>query len=504
MPCREGNLKRSYCTHLQRKFSGYYDSSPKSTTSIGTSFPRFNISQDNKILFSRYHSRYFHATNFNNAIIPFVLADVGEGITECEITQWYVKPGDQINEFDKLCEVQSDKASVEITSRYTGTIVKIHYNIGEMARVGMPIVDIEAPDEVIESFAPATKTVEEKPSPLSSESQNSFKGSIEPQSPNLAKITLATPAVRRLAREFAIDISKIQGTGKAGRVSKDDVLNYVAKGNRNIKATPLLTSVPTTTAATVSKDEIVKLSSLQKSMFKTMTRSLQIPHFGYSDEYCMDKIIEFKNIINENFFKNNRDELPIKKVSFMPFFIKTFSTALLDFPVLNATIIDAEDVNTAKLHYRSQHNIGIAMDTPGGLIVPNIKNVQEKSIFEIAQELHRLQEAGKQNAIPPADLKDGTITLSNIGIIGGEFLNPVVVSSELCLAAIGKINRLPRFEMVNDEKSGRLREKVVAKSLVKISFCADHRVIDGATVARFSETWKNLIENPVLLSFKLK
>ncbi|CAG8460264.1 5161_t:CDS:2 [Ambispora gerdemannii] len=486
--CREGMLRRSYCTYLQRSC---YDFSPKSTIIFGTSFPRLTISRDNKIPLSIYSARYFHATSFNHAVIPFLLADVGEGITECEVIQWFVKPGDQINEFDKLCEVQSDKASVEISSRYTGTVVKMHYTIGEMAKVGKPIVDIESPDTASESSSSEERT--QTPSSSSPESLNPSKD-ISFISQN-HEVTLATPAVRRLARENAIDISKIQGTGKSGRVSKEDVLNYVTKGN------PPFVSNTTTTAA---KDEIVKLSSLQKSMFKTMTRSLQIPHFGYSDEYCMDNIIEFRNIINEKFLKNNRDEFPFKKISFMPFLIKTFSAALLDFPILNATLVDAEDVNTAKLRYRSRHNIGIAMDTPSGLLVPNIKDVQQKSILDIARELYRLHEAGKRNAITSADLKDGTITLSNIGIVGGEYLSPVVVWSELCLGAIGKIHRLPRFEVVKDERSGRIREKVVAKNLVKISFCADHRVIDGATVARFSESWRNLIENPVFLSSRMK
>ncbi|CAG8761389.1 16913_t:CDS:2, partial [Gigaspora rosea] len=162
--------------------------------------------------------------------------------------------------------------------------------------------------------------------------------------------------------------------------------------------------------------------------------------------------------------------------------------------------MDVDSPDTAKLKYRSTHNIGVAMNTPGGLIVPNVKNVQTKSIYEIAADLQRLQEDGKRNAIPLSDMQEGTITLSNIGIIGGTHLSPVIFSQELCIVAIGKVQRLPRFESVKDDITGKIIEKVVAKHIMPVSFSADHRVIAGVTVARFSEAWKNLVENPTLMS----
>jgi 2-oxoisovalerate dehydrogenase E2 component (dihydrolipoyl transacylase) len=250
------------------------------------------------------------------------------------------------------------------------------------------------------------------------------------------------------------------------------------------------------------EDKFVPLSNIQKSMFKAMTRSLKIPHFGYSDEYTLNNVIAFRNSINDYIAKN--DQFPFNKISFMPIFVKSFSVALKKFPILNACVIDGDDANTAKLKYRGSHNIGIAMDTPGGLIVPNIKNIQSKSIFEIAIDIQRLQKAGKDNAISPNDFQEGTITLSNIGNIGGTFLSPVVVSSEVCIAAIGKMRKVPRFETFTDEVTGQVVEKVVGKHIMPVSFCADHRVIDGATVAKFSNVWKNLLENPVLLSTELR
>src|ERR1051325_8663590 len=177
----------------------------------------------------------------------------------------------------------------------------------------------------------------------------------------------------------------------------------------------------TTPHIEVAEDKFVPLSNIQKSMFKTMTRSLEIPHFGYSDEYILDNVISLRNSVNDYIAKNN--QFPFNRISFMPIFVKSFSVALKQFPILNACVIDGDDVNTAKLKYRGSHNIGIAMDTPGGLVVPNIKNIQAKSIFEIATDIQRLQEAGKNNAIFPYDFQEGTITLSNIGTIGGTFLS---------------------------------------------------------------------------------
>nr|CAG8438459.1 15362_t:CDS:2 [Entrophospora candida] len=419
-----------------------------------------------------YFVHGFHTSQSYNVLMPYLLADIGEGITECEIVQWFVQPGDHISEFDKLCEVQSDKASVEITSRYMGVVKNLHYKVGDMARVGNPIVDIEVedvPEELHQSEELKDDTSLKSSDVISSSVTLTTIESISLKSPSLVKgdankyLTLATPAVRRIARENNIDISNIKGT-----------------------------------------DKIIPLSHVQKSMFKTMTKSLKIPHFGYSDEYIMDNVINFRKSINEH-ISNNKNQYSFDKISFMPIFIKTFSAALRRFPILNSSLIDYEDDNMSnvKLKYRSSHNIGVAMDTPGGLLVPNIKNVQGKSILDIANELKRLQEAGKTNSIRPTDFQNGTITLSNIGIIGGTYLSPVIVSSEVCIVAIGKIQKLPRYENIRDGSSGGIHEKLVAKNVLTVSFSADHRVIDGATIARFSETWRNLLENPLLLSIEL-
>lgn len=239
-------------------------------------------------------------------------------------------------------------------------------------------------------------------------------------------------------------------------------------------------------------DGAVPLTAIQKAMFKTMTKSLAIPQLGFKDEIDLNSTSEYKNALNA-YIAGNPDLYEFKKISYLPIFIKCLSLSLSFFPIMNAQI--TENAGVPLINYRHVHNIGVAMDTPQGLIVPNIKNVQQKTIFEIASEIHRLTQLAKRGAIPLSDLKGGTITLSNIGSIGGTYANPIIVSNESAIVALGSARKLPRFA----EGSNTM----VAKQIMPVSWSADHRVIDGATMAQFSNTWKSFIENPALLASKL-
>ncbi|KAI8975361.1 2-oxoacid dehydrogenases acyltransferase-domain-containing protein [Mycotypha africana] len=447
------------------------------------------------------HLRLFHSSFNFQAIKPFLLADIGEGITECEIIQWFVKPGSTVAEFDKICEVQSDKASVEISSRYAGKIVKLHHGVNDIAKVGAPLVDVETGDdeETVEDEGTRQSSTEEEASTHRAGSMDSSREVTEvKQYRDLGegnngnsnqRSVLATPAVRRLAREKGVDLTQIRGTGKEGRVLKDDIIAYCS-------------------GAAIGKDshhqqqqqqqqqqQSMAMNSIQKAMFKTMTQSLSIPQLGFKDDIEIDATLKYRTALNEH-IANHPTRYPFKKMSYLPIFIKCLSIALTHYPIMNASLSgDMNDVNSIKINYRPSHNIGIAMDTPQGLVVPNIKDVQKKTIFDIAHEVHRLSELGKKNQLSMNDLKGGTITISNIGTIGGTYANPVIVSSELAIVALGRIQKLPRFDDHNN---------VIAKQVLPVSWSADHRVIDGATIARFGNYWKNLIENPALLATELR
>ncbi|KAF9978863.1 hypothetical protein BGZ73_008864 [Actinomortierella ambigua] len=484
------------------------------STKINSFSPVVKKTMQQSTLFSNtQHIHRFHSSAISNAKVPFLLADIGEGITECEVIQWFVKVGDKVDEFDRLCEVQSDKASVEITSRFTGTIASLKYSVGDMAKVGTPLVEIEVAGENTPSSANSTDDLvpdtSAPPTPAVVAKDVAASAPVASEVPEHIQ-TFAAPAVRRIAKENNIDIKSIRGTGKGGRVMKEDILNFIANGGQNAAAAPAApapaAAAPTPAAPKVhipvGEDKVVPLTMIQKAMFKQMTKSLSIPHFGYADEIVLDNATAFRASLNDYVSKNS-SQFSFKKVSYMPIFIKALSVALEQYPIMNACVVDGENPTTAKLKYRASHNIGIAMDTPNGLIVPNIKNVQNLSVLDIAAELNRLQEAGKKNSLAAADLRDGTVSLSNVGMIGGTYLNPVVVTSEVAIAAIGKMQRLPRFKMI-EQPDGRLTEQVVAQQIVNISWSADHRVVDGATIARFSEAWKAVVENPYLLGAKLR
>lgn len=432
---------------------------------------------------SPFGYRSFHAARSLFAVKPFVLADIGEGIKECEVIQWFVEPGAEVEQFDLICEVQSDKASVEITSRYNGVIKTLHYEPGQMAIVGKPLVDIDILDEDVSTDKKDGTTVTENPEVAP---EPSVRSSAETSAAkNLEHFkTFATPAVRRICRENNVDIHEINGTGKDGRVMKEDVLRFLESSSASANpVTPVETTPATKVFETVSP-----LNPIQKQMFNTMSRSLTIPHFLYADEIELDNIARLRKSINE--------ELAYQgiKLSFMPFFIKALSLSLNVYPILNSRVL-VNDKGVPSIANRPQHNIGVAMDTPLGLIVPNIKNVQHLSILEIGQELARLQLAGKNGKLSTSDLQGGTITLSNIGTVGGTYVGPVIVDSEVAIGGVGKAKVVPRF----DESMN-----VVPKTIMNASWSGDHRVLDGVTMAKMVDLWKTYIEKPEKMMIHLK
>ncbi|KAG2208456.1 hypothetical protein INT47_010152 [Mucor saturninus] len=449
------------------------------SASIFKTFSSSVARPSSKRLFLTPRLRGFHSSFQFQAIKPFLLADIGEGITECEVIQWFVEPGSIVAEFDKICEVQSDKASVEISSRFAGKILKLHHGLNDIAKVGSPLVDIETENDETETV-PETPVFVSKPEPVVTE--NMAIDNIKSDGTSV----LATPAVRALAREKGIELSELVGTGRDGRILKEDVLLY---GTVDAQVEPNIT------IASNSEGHSESLGMIQKAMFKSMTQSLNIPQLGYKDDIEIDATTKYRQALNKH-IAAHPNLYPFTKMTYLPIFVKCLSVALGHYPIMNAKLVgDQQDVSSVKINYRPSHNIGIAMDTPQGLIVPNIKNVQDKTIFEIASEIHRLSELGKANAIPMSDLKGGTITLSNIGTIGGTYANPVIVSSELAIVALGRMQKLPRFDA---------HDNIVAKQIMPVSWSADHRIIDGATIARFGNHWKNLIENPALLATELR
>jgi len=295
--------------------------------------------------------------------------------------------------------------------------------------------------------------------------------------------TLATPAVRHLTKELDVNISDVQGTGRDGRVLKDDVYHFakLRESGSSTKgpSSSLLIDTPTQT------ETITQLSNTKAQMFKTMTKSLAIPHFLYADEVDFSGLSEVRARLNKGVAKSPVND--ISKLSYLPFIIKAVSMALRQYPVLNARVDVDSNSRKPVLVHRGQHNIGVAMDTPSGLFVPVIKDVSTLNILSIAAELNRLQALAISSKLTSQDLSGGTITVSNVGSIGGTYVSPVIVEKEVAILGIGKMRRVPAF---GEE------DKVIAKQICNFSWSADHRVIDGATMARAAEVVRGFVEDP--------
>lgn len=336
--------------------------------------------------------------------------------------------------------------------------------------------------------------------------------------------SLATPAVRHICKELGVTIEEVIGTGKDGRVLKEDVTRFASSSSANSRSSaagilePGLQAAsspgglknpesqitnsrgtptrPVTPAPELAQETTQPLTRIQSEMFKIMTASLSIPHFLYSDEICLNSITSLRSRLNKDLAKSAAGEAgvdAVKKLTLLPFIIKSVSVSLSQYPLLNSRLDTSSPV--PQLITRPSHNIGIAMDTPLGLLVPNIKSVQQLSILEIAAELQRLQSLGAAGKLSPADLRGGTITVSNIGSIGGTVVAPVIVPSEVAILGVGRGRFVPAFDGEG---------KVEKREIVNFSWSADHRVVDGATMARMAARVRELVEEPERLLVRLR
>ncbi|MGK0304811.1 MAG: 2-oxoisovalerate dehydrogenase E2 component (dihydrolipoyl transacylase) [Gammaproteobacteria bacterium] len=404
----------------------------------------------------------------------FILPDIGEGIVECEVVKWLVTQGQDIIEDQPVVEVMTDKALVEIPAKYSGVVTKLYYAEGDIAKVHFPLFAMQVTDENSAPLQePSTvKEVDTTATNLSNteSSVTSNPAHTDTDKKNTGK-ALASPAVRRLARELEIELSQIVGSGDKGRVLKDDL---------TASASPKLEPVVITPKTTAGK-RVEPIRGIQAAMAKHMMHSVfTVPHFSVSEEIEMDKLIDARSQLKASFEKEG------VKLSFMPFFIKAMSLALEQFPIINSQI----NSDCSEVTYFDDHNIGLAVDSKVGLVVPNIKGVQNLSLLEVAKKANELVDLARQGRLSSVDLKGGTISISNIGVLGGTVATPVINAPESAIVALGKIQRLPRF----DEN-----DAVKAVNIMHVSWSGDHRIIDGATMVRFNNLWKSYLENPITM-----
>ncbi|WP_047154692.1 dihydrolipoamide acetyltransferase family protein [Aneurinibacillus tyrosinisolvens] len=393
----------------------------------------------------------------------FKLPDIGEGLHEAEIVRWLVKPGDRIEADQVVAEIQTDKAVVEIPSPVGGKIGSLAGDEGSVVHVGEVLITVEEEKEM-------------EPAPALPEARPEQKKK---------KRALAAPTVRKLARELGIDIEQVTGTGPGGRVMETDIRIFIQpvsneNSNRESHSDPVLHTVES-----ANLEEEIPFQGLRKRISEKMVQSVYTaPQATGMDEIDVTQLVELKESL-----------LPYAeaygcKLTYLPFIIKAVTKTLKEQPYFNASL----KPESGKIILKKYYNIGIATATKDGLIVPVIKNADQKSILEIALELEQLVEKVRQRRVDAADLQGGTFTISSTGKKGGWFATPIINYPEVAILGVHAIKERPAV----------INHQIAIRSMMGMSLTFDHRVIDGEHAGKFMESFSHILENPQALYLEVR
>ncbi len=444
----------------------------------------------------------------------FRLPDIGEGIHEGEIVKWFVKPGDKVQEDDILCEVQNDKAVVEIPSPVEGTVEEVLVEEGTVAVVGDVLISFDAPgyedlklkgddhadgegkaetESQVQSTAEAGQEIDKKEAkqeeaPQRDEAGEKGKGVVIAASEqDVNNRVIAMPSVRKFARDHDVDIRQIKGTGKNGRVLKEDVEKFMAGGQAEEAAQTEEATAETAQAAPAAinlegdfPETREKMSGIRKAIAKAMVHSKQTaPHVTLMDEVDVTALVAHRKR-----FKEIAAEKGVK-LTYLPYVVKALVSMLREFPEFNRSLDDA----TQEIVQKHYFNIGIAADTEKGLLVPVIKHADRKSVFAVSGEINELATKAREGKLAPNEMKGGSMSITNIGSAGGQWFTPVINHPEVAILGIGRISEKPVI------KNG----EIVAAPVLALSLSFDHRMIDGATAQNALNHLKRLLSEPELL-----
>jgi len=412
----------------------------------------------------------------------FKFPDIGEGLTEGEIVHWLVKEGDEVKEGQPLVEVETDKALAEIPSPKTGVILKILAKEKEIVKVGQVMVVIGEKGEALAARPPKPKSVgvvgelEEAPEEIPTAEVRGEAVRPTFVSPH----ALAAPVVRALAKELGVDINKVKGTGPEGRVLEKDIRQAMEVKEKPAEVKPIEASKKVRKYDLYGYVDRIPLRGVRRSIAKAMVKSkYTAPHVTTMDEADVTELWKIREK------EKKAAEKKGIKLTILPFIIKGVLAGLKEHPYLNATLDDENEEIVLKKYY----NIGIATDTPEGLMVPVVKNANDKSILQLAEELTQLAEKARNRTIDLADLKGGTFTITNYGALGGIYGTPIINHPEVAILGTGKIKDMPVA------MDGRME----IRKILFLALSFDHRVVDGAEAARFLNTVIARMEDPDLI-----
>ncbi|MCM3783852.1 2-oxo acid dehydrogenase subunit E2 [Neobacillus mesonae] len=423
--------------------------------------------------------------------------ELGEGLHEGEIIKMHIKPGDKVTDDDIIMEVQNDKAVVEVPCPVNGTVQEVFAKDGDIFTVGAVVAVIDAEGDIPEQEeeeqasqeADAAKGgADTTSSPAASSPSEAKEGGEKEVSSASAKEVLATPSVRKFAREQGVNIAEVTGTGNNGKVTKEDVEAFKNGGGQAASApaasaaedTKEAASAPAAAANVRAEEERVPFKGIRKAISNAMVKSAYTaPHVTIMDEVDVTELVAFRTRMKPIAEKKGT------KVTYLPFIVKALIAATREFPVMNAMI----DEQANEIVYKKYYNIGIATDTDNGLIVPVIHDADRKSIWMIADSIRDLAARGRDGKLSPNEMKGSTISITNIGSAGGMFFTPIINFPEVAILGTGRIS----------EKAVVKDGQVVAAPVMALSLSFDHRIIDGATAQNFMNYIKSLLTNPELL-----
>ncbi len=410
------------------------------------------------------------------ATYTFRLPDIGEGIAEAEIVAWHVAVGDLIEEDGRIADMMTDKATVEMESPVSGRIVAVAGEVGDVIAIGSALVVIETEGEgEVQAPEAEAATAPESPEPF-------VQSEVEtPDAPPLPVTSrpvegtkvLASPAVRQRARDLGIDLAQVRPSeeGRIRHADLDQFLAYNGAGGYR-------------PAGAQRADEQIKVIGMRRHIAENMAASKRnIPHFSYVEECDVTALELMRAQLNAG-----KGDKP--KLTMLPLLITAICRALPQFPMLNARYDDEAGIVT---RYGAVH-LGIAAQTPAGLMVPVIRDAQALNLWQLAREIGRLAEAARNGSAKPAELSGSTLTVTSLGPLGGIATTPVINRPEVAIIGPNRIVERPMF--VPDGMGG---ERIEKRKLMNISISCDHRVVDGHDAASFVQAMKTLIETPVLL-----
>jgi pyruvate dehydrogenase E2 component (dihydrolipoamide acetyltransferase) len=420
----------------------------------------------------------------------FNFPDIGEGLDEGNILEWYVFKGQQVKSGQPLLKMETDKVVTDIPSPKAGTIVAVYGKEGETVHVGNPLVEIEiegvyAEAAISEANAPVKVEAIEEGSAgvvgtLEVAGNNAFLpasdegSSVKKVDDKILRKVLATPVARAMAKERGIDINKVNGTGPAGRVTKDDIAMY----SKETEQTENFKSL--TTNNTNEPVVFEPLSQIRKTIAKNMIASKHnAAHMTVFEEVEISDLIWVREKYKKVYAEKN------VKLTFLPFIIKATALALKQHRQLNSQM----DMENSRMIFKNYYNIGIAADTAEGLVVPVIKDVDKLTVFQIAQKISELSEKAKERKLSLDELKDGTFTITNYGSIGGIFGCPVINYPQAGILGIGRILKTP---VVKDDQ-------IVIGNVLPLSLAVDHRIVDGGEATRFIQKIMGYLSDPFSL-----